>query len=215
MKFILFLMLTFFSAFYYQHFYEKSKKNEPIKDLIQLDSGVIFKSQHQIPKVEFTTHLGDGITEDSFQGHWSLFFFGYSNCPEFCPTIVKAMDEIGKYLNYSDMNYYFVSIDPLNDTPERLKDFLSDYKTPIIGLSGEYDQMHNLSSFFKLTVEKAENQERHIEHSASLVLVSPSGYPIALITDYKNPKKIAKDIRFAQYYAQHHFEISDEKRRSF
>lgn len=215
MKYILLLIISFFSIFYYQHFYKKSPKNEQIKEVVQLDSGVIFKTSEKIPKVEFISHLGAKITEESFLGNWSLFFFGYSHCPEFCPTIVKAMDEIGKNLSYSDMKYYFVSIDSLNDTPERLKEFLLDYSTFIIGLSGDYDQMKNLSSFFKLTVEKAENQERHIEHSASLVLVSPSGYPVALITDYKNPKKIAKDIRFAQYYAQNHFEISDEKRRSF
>ncbi|NBV27815.1 SCO family protein [bacterium] len=169
-------------------------------EVLSLPTGSVFQSQQSIPEIVFLNQDGQDMKREDFLNHWSLFFFGYTACPEFCPIIVQAMDRIGRSFQGDNLKFYFVSIDPHHDKPHQLKDFLSQYKTPIIGLNGSLDQVAALAEFFKLTVEKAEGQERHIEHSASLVLVDPSGRPVGLFSDYKNPKQIALDIRYAQYY---------------
>jgi len=153
-----------------------------------------------IPEVSFINQYNQLVTRDDILKEWSLFFFGYASCPEFCSLIVQSMDKIGHAYRGQPLTLYFVSIDPLNDTPEHLRSFLSNYKTPIIGLTGTLDQVHDLAEFFKLTVERADGQERHIEHSASLVLVSPQGHVAGIFSEYRQPKQIAQDIAYAQYY---------------
>jgi protein SCO1/2 len=174
----------------------------PIKkpEVLSLPTGSVFSTQATLPAVSFVDHHGKNVKQADFLDHWSLFFFGYASCPEFCPVIVQAMDHIGRNFKGHPLNFYFVSIDPLTDTPEHLQDFLTRYKTPIIGLNGSLDDVQSLAQFFKLMVEKADGQERHIEHSASLVLVDPQGHPVGLFSDYERPKQIAEDIRYAQYY---------------
>ena len=164
-----------------------------------LQTGSLFISSHPLPSIAFITDNNHSwISCENSDKKWSLFFFGYAQCPAFCPEILSQMDQIGRIIKSQTMNYYFVSIDPDRDTPEAMHNFLKKFHTPIIGLTGSELSTHSLANFFKLHVESSSGQEEHIEHAAVLALIGPDGSTCAILRDLESPARCAQDILYVQ-----------------
>ena len=93
---------------------------------------------------------GAPITEAAFRGHPSVVFFGFTHCPEVCPTTLfelagwlKTMGDDGKTLHA-----YFVSVDPERDTPELMNTYVSNFSDRIVGISGDPDKVHAMAKSF-------------------------------------------------------------------
>ena len=86
---------------------------------------------------ELTNHLGQKVTNESFNGYYRLVFFGFTNCPDFCPN---TLNNIGIIIDEIDKNDLlvpiFITVDPERDTVLKLKNYLSNFNSKIIGLSG-------------------------------------------------------------------------------
>jgi len=164
--------------------------------LHSLSTGSAFLSKQVVPQLNFITDTQEPwISPDSLKA-WSVFFFGYAQCPAFCPEILEQMDRIGQSLPPGQIDFYFVSIDPANDTPVALHKFLSQYHTPITGLTGELQDIQALAQFFKLHVEEASGQQEHIEHASALALMDPDGYACGLFRDLNAPMRVAEDLLY-------------------
>lgn len=162
--------------------------------LLELPTGSVFLSQEKAPLLYFITDHDQPWECPKDIRKWSIFFFGYTECPAFCPEIVQQMDRIGRQIPPGMIDFYFVSIDPDHDSPLQLSQFLKQYHTPIIGLTGDIEEVRKLAQFFKVHVEMASQQTEHIEHAAVLAMMSPSGHACALFRDLKSPKQSAQDL---------------------
>ena len=86
---------------------------------------------------------GAEITEAAFRGHPTALFFGFTNCPEICPTTLVEIDGWLKQMgdDGKDIRAYFVSVDPERDTPEVMKDYVTAVSPRIVGITGEPDKV--------------------------------------------------------------------------
>ncbi len=122
---------------------------------------------------------GAPITEAAFRGHPSAVFFGFTNCPEVCPTtlyelngwLAKLGDE-GK-----DIHAYFVSIDPERDTPEMMKLYVENASDRITGITGDPAKVYEMAKSFGIFWKKIDtgDGEYTMDHTASVLLLDGTG----------------------------------------
>jgi len=135
--------------------------------------------------VPFSLTRQDGapITEQAFRGKPTALFFGFTNCPEICPTTVY---ELSGWMNKADpgknrLQAYFVSIDPDRDTPEALKTYLGNVTDRIVGISGDPEKVKEMARGFKVYFKKVPTDpskpdgDYTMDHTASVLLLDPKG----------------------------------------
>jgi protein SCO1 len=122
---------------------------------------------------------GAPVTEAAFRGHPSVVFFGFTHCPEVCPTTLfelagwlKTMGDDGK-----NLRAYFVSIDPERDTPEIMNAYISNFSDRILGITGEPDKVHAMAKSFGIYSKKVDtgNGDYTMDHTASVLLLNARG----------------------------------------
>ncbi|TGS11997.1 SCO family protein [Mesorhizobium sp. M2E.F.Ca.ET.209.01.1.1] len=122
---------------------------------------------------------GAPITEAAFRGHPSVVFFGFTHCPEVCPTTLfelagwlKTMGDSGK-----NLNAYFVTVDPERDTPETMNTYVSNFSDRITGITGDPDKVHAMAKAFGIYWKKVDTGDGDytMDHTASVLLLNAQG----------------------------------------
>src|SRR3954470_953926 len=122
---------------------------------------------------------GAPITEAAFRGHPSAIFFGFTNCPEICPTTLAEMDGWLKEMGDEgkDIHAYFVTIDPERDTVDVMKNYVSNVSSRIIGITGEPDKVLEMSKAYGIYSKKVplDTGGYTMDHTASVLLLNGRG----------------------------------------
>ncbi|GGA69694.1 electron transporter SCO1/SenC [Nitratireductor aestuarii] len=141
---------------------------------------------------ELVDHNGEKITEQAFRGKPTAVFFGFTHCPEVCPT---TLFELGGWIEQlgSDadkMGAYFVSIDPERDTPEVMKAYLGNFSGHITGITGEPAKVMEMAKDFRIFAKKVEleNGDYTMDHTASVLLLDSDGDFFGTIAYQENPE---------------------------
>ena len=104
---------------------------------------------------ELTNHLGQKTTNDSFKAYHRLVFFGFTNCPDFCPDTLNKIGIIIDQIDKQDkLVPIFITVDPERDTVLKLKNYLSNFNSKIIGLSGTNLQINDVKEKYKIFSKK-------------------------------------------------------------
>lgn len=145
---------------------------------------------------------GEEITEAALRGHPSAVFFGFTHCPEICPTTLVEMDAWLKQLGEQgkDIQAFFVTVDPERDTAEVLNTYLGNLSDRIIGITGEPDKVAAMTKSFAIYSKKVdlEGGDYTMDHTASILLLDKSGDFFGTIAFGENPETaIAKLKRLA------------------
>ena len=124
-------------------------------------------------------HDGKPITEQAFRGAPSAVFFGFTHCPEVCPTTLFEMDGWFKTLGDEGkpIRAYFISVDPERDTPDILKRYVSAVSDRIVGITGEPDKVAAMAKSFGIFVRKVDTGggDYTLDHTASVLLLGSNG----------------------------------------
>ena len=156
------------------------------------------------PGGPFTLVDQDGRPVDQrvLNGKWSIVFFGYTYCPDFCPTTLttlgKAMEALGD--KAKDTQVVFITVDPDRDTPTELKTYLSSRVFPknVIGLTGTPDQVAQAAKAYKVFYQKDGSGKGYtVDHSTALYLMDPQGMFHGVIADGLTPEQDAQQISAA------------------
>ena len=150
-----------------------------------------------------TDNNGNRVSETTFGARYSLVAFGYTYCPDVCPTTLLDMGQVMDLLGDQSRNLVplFISIDPERDHPEVLKDYLSAYHPAIVGLTGSADETADaVRSFHAFAQKEAADKNQPysylMSHSALLYVVGPNGQgPIQRFSYGDPPEKIAAALR--------------------
>lgn len=131
---------------------------------------------------DFTLVNQDGQTVDQsiLQGKWSLVFFGFTYCPDYCPTTLGVLNAVQEQMgdDAEKLQMVFISIDPARDTPQALKDYLSSDGFPkgVIGLTGSDQQVADAAKAYRVFYEKVGEGEGYtMNHSLTVYLMGPDG----------------------------------------
>ncbi|MEO0920266.1 MAG: SCO family protein, partial [Pseudomonadota bacterium] len=119
---------------------------------------------------ELIDHNGQPITEDAFRGQPTALFFGFTHCPEVCPTTVYELDGWFKQLgeNGQNINAFFVTIDPERDTADLLSAYLESQSDRITGITGDPEKVRAMARGFNIYFKKFDEDESgyNMDHTA-------------------------------------------------
>jgi protein SCO1/2 len=146
------------------------------------------------------------FSEPRLHGHWTFVFFGYTHCPDICPTSMLTLKQVSNLLEddletATDVQFAFVSVDPDRDPPEVLKSYIAYFDQAFIGATGEKSEIDRFAMQFGAGYVKEPESDRDaylISHTASFFLVDPKGRIVAVFSPPHDPDAIAslfKEIR--------------------
>ena len=128
-----------------------------------------------------TDHTGLKVADKDFRGHYMLVFFGYTYCPDICPTELQvmsaALDNLGAKAN--DIQPIFITFDPQRDTPEVLKQYVSNFHPRLVGLTGTPEEIAVAAKAYRVFYNKLENTSGPdtylMDHSTITYLMDKQG----------------------------------------
>ena len=125
-------------------------------------------------------HLGEPFTRDRFVGQWSLVFFGFTYCPDICPTTMAFLDRLVGELEgteVEDTQVVMVSVDPARDSVEQLAAYVPYFNQGFVGVTGEFLDIHRFATALNTPFRKVPGQadDYLVDHSANVVLINPRG----------------------------------------
>jgi protein SCO1/2 len=148
-----------------------------------------------------TDQNGRAVTDRDFAGKYRIMYFGYTFCPDVCPTDVQAIGAALKLLDpalAARIVPIFVTVDPTRDTPAVLKAFVSAFDPRMVGLTGTPQQIEAVKKAFAIFSAKGDDAPGGgylVNHSRQTYLMAPDGKPIALLPQEQGPQAVADEIR--------------------
>ena len=151
---------------------------------------------------QLTDQDGRAVDQTMLDGKWSLVFFGFTYCPEFCPTTLAELAAVQQRLGdkAENLQIVFISVDPERDTPQQMKDYLSSDGFPqaTIGLTGTPEQTVQAARAYRAYYEKVGEGEGYtMNHSLTVYLMGPDGEFRTAVAYGLGPDKSTKIIEDA------------------
>jgi protein SCO1 len=138
-------------------------------------------------------------------GHWSFVFFGYTRCPDICPTALSLMKDVKAILAANvavapppTFQVVFVSVDPRRDTPQLLGEYMAAFDPTFIGISGTDAALSPLTKALGVYYQRndaADPRNYTVDHSAAIYLVDPRGRLAAVFSPPQEASKMAANFR--------------------
>ena len=146
-----------------------------------------------------TDHHGQPRTLADFKGKVVTIFFGYTQCPDVCPTALSGMSEVMQQLGADGdrLQVLFVTVDPERDTPELLAEYVPVFDKRFLGLYGTPDKIAEIAKDFRVFYRKSGDLAGHytIDHSAGTYVFDPEGRLRLYMRHAEDPALMAADIK--------------------
>ena len=171
----------------------------------ELRTAFILPSPTALPEFSLLNQSAERVDGASFRGQWDLVFFGFTHCPDICPTTLHVLANARRQLAESGVEnpprIVLVSVDPERDTPEVLEQYVDYFGEGILGVTGELDEIQKLTAALGIYFAKspAENGNYGVDHSAAVLIFNPDGEFAGLFSaphttaDYVNDLPIIMD----------------------
>ncbi len=125
-------------------------------------------------------HHNNPFTQESFKKKWTLMFFGYTHCPDICPTTMQILADVDKRLLkteselHKDTRVVFISVDPKRDSAAQLAKYVPYFNSSFLGVTGEPEQIKQLTKQLGIMHMQVKQGEGYlVDHSASILLFGP------------------------------------------
>ena len=142
---------------------------------------------------------GQTVTDKSLQGKPTIMFFGFTHCPDVCPTALFEMSEILRAMgdDAKRMNAFFISVDPERDTPAIIKDYLSSFDPNLKGLTGSPEAVAEVISGYRVYAKKVplKDGDYTMDHTALIYLMDKNGKFVAPFNIKRRPEEAAADLK--------------------
>jgi len=146
-----------------------------------------------------TDQAGQTVTEKSLIGRPTIIFFGFTHCPDVCPTALFEMSEVLRAMgpDAGKVNAYFVSVDPERDTSAVMKDYISSFDPHLKGLSGTPDEIAKVISAYRVYAKKIplKDGDYTMDHTALIYLMDKNGNFIRPFNLKRTPEEAAIDLK--------------------
>lgn len=163
-------------------------------------SATVLPEGKALPIFMLEDHHGQAFTNESLKNHWSFVFFGYTHCPDVCPTTLSLLNQVDEILKKVPgvvlPKTIFISVDPARDTRALLADYVSYFNTEFIGVRGSSQQLQALTAPLGIAFgqeEDVESDDYEVFHSARILLIDPKVRLKAMFSPPHDVNKIAAD----------------------
>jgi len=148
---------------------------------------------------KLTDQNGNQITERDLKGRPSLVFFGFTHCPEVCPTTLFDISEVLNRLgpDAARVNAVFITVDPERDSPAVLKDYLASFNPRLTGVGGDAEQLAAVARAYRVYYKKVPTKDGDytMDHTAIVYLLDKSGQFVAPFSLKRKPEEAAAELR--------------------
>ena len=138
---------------------------------------------------------GTPLAPEWLRGRWSVLFFGFTSCPDVCPTTLRTLSDVARDpasgVASGATRIVFVSVDPRTDTPERMRGYLANFDARIVGLSGGEQAVERFATAAGASFAA---KGGGFDHSTSLFVVDPSGRLAAVMLRPAEARRIVADL---------------------
>jgi protein SCO1 len=142
---------------------------------------------------------GSAVSDKSLPGKPTIIFFGFTHCPDVCPTALFEMSEVLKAMgpDASRVNAFFVSVDPERDTPQVMKDYLGSFDPSLKGLTGSPEAVAEIISGYRVYAKKVplKDGDYTMDHTALIYLMDKTGRFVAPFNLKRRPEEAAADLK--------------------
>ncbi len=142
---------------------------------------------------------GQTITDEDFKGKPLLVFFGFTHCPDVCPTTLFEVSEVFRVLGKDGdrVNSLFISVDPERDTPAKMKDYLSSFDPRLVAASGDRAATTAAEKAYRVYAKKipTKDDDYTMDHTAIVYLMDKQGRFVAPFNLKRSPEEAAADLR--------------------
>lgn len=176
--------------------------NQPLQEIFAEPGSVPIGGQFSL-----VDDMGQPVTNDDFAGKLRLVFFGFTNCPDICPTTLAEIARTIELLkdDADAMTYLFVSLDPERDTPAVMAEYVKAFDERIRGLTGTVDQVDAMADTYRVAYEKVGmdgeayqgSGDYLVSHQGNTYLMSKSGEYLTHFSYGTAPEEMAETIREA------------------
>lgn len=148
---------------------------------------------------QLTDQSGQTVTEKALQGRPTLIFFGFTHCPDVCPTSLFEISEVLRALggDADRVNAYFISVDPERDNEAAMKDYLSSFDPHLKGLTGDPEVVAKVLSEYRVYAKKVplKDGDYTMDHTALVYLMDRYGKFVAPFNLKRTPEEAAADLK--------------------
>lgn len=165
-------------------------------------AGFVYPEPRKISPFTLTAHDGSEFTLDRLRGKWTFVYFGYTYCPDVCPTTLGELARVQSLLETSDVHdatqYLFVSVDPKRDTPQHLAQYVPSFSKTLIGVTGSRAEIDKLTQQVGVAYEFPEGSDKEnypVSHSSIVALFDPDARLHAIFTAPHKAELMAEGFR--------------------
>ena len=160
-----------------------------------------FPVAREVQPFELVDHNNVVFDNAALEQHWSFLFFGYTYCPDVCPTTLSVLNSIAQRLQDvdADIRFVMVTVDPERDTPERLAEFVTYFNGDFLGVTGTDQGLEQLTRQLGILYERVQpepgSEAYLMDHTAAVFLFDPDGRYHAVFSPPLSAETIAGDFR--------------------
>ena len=168
----------------------------------------LFATPRALGEFSLVDHNAEPFTHSDLIGHWTLVFFGFTHCPDICPTTMAELAELKAQLadtEARDARVAMVSVDPARDKPERLAEYVPYFHSEFLGVTGEFADVLSFAQRLNAPFRKVSKPEGtyQMEHSANVMLINPRGDYHGFFRAPLDIPKMRVTLRSTQYVWEH------------
>jgi protein SCO1/2 len=148
---------------------------------------------------QLTDQNGKTVTDKNLKGKPTLIFFGYTHCPDVCPTSLFEISEVLRAMgkDADKVNAIFISVDPERDTPAAMKDYLSSFDPHLEGLSGDPAETAKVITSYRVYAKKVPTKDGDytMDHTALIYLMDRDGRFVSPFNLKRTPEEAAGELK--------------------
>ncbi|MCS5595484.1 MAG: SCO family protein, partial [Porticoccaceae bacterium] len=160
------------------------RMNQPVIMSVQdlrINGAIVLNTPRKFSDFDLIDHRGDAFTLQRLKGQWSMIFFGFTNCPDVCPTTLATLNETYSKLKDSekeDLQIIMVSLDPERDTVDKLGQYMPYFNTEFVGVTGNKHFIKRFTTEINIAYNQVplDGDDYTVDHSSQIVLVNPNGH---------------------------------------
>jgi protein SCO1/2 len=174
-------------------FYVAQRSGESVP---QLTSGTWFPQPRPIENFALTDEMSQPFTLNELKGHPTLVFFGFTHCPDVCPTTLAKLAQIARDASMPQLRVLLVSVDPARDKPELLQQYVHAFDPSFKGVTGDEKQIEHLAREFGVAIARVDlgGGDYTVDHSATVFLLDAEARRVAVFTPPFEVQPMAADL---------------------
>jgi protein SCO1/2 len=166
----------------------------------KLQNAVLYPEPRNIPDFHLTQVNGQALDLASWRGRWNVVYFGYTSCPDVCPTTLAVFKQAWRDLGPQELRdrirFNFISVDPARDRPDNLRKYVDFFNPDFIAATGSDEELTRLTRALGLLYARSTDAagNMQVDHSGSAVIIDPQAHLVGMFRPPFSAAALASDL---------------------